>query len=196
MPVLTDTPLRHAADVITRRYAIPVRPIELATAAPRPGDFGVVPIPNRMGWLIRWAQWLNGDGYYDYEHAYVVVDGLTVVEARPNGAGYAPLGRAGALYYSCPEDHREDVANAARSLVGRPYSWLDYLVLAAVRFRLPLAAALLRHRIKTTGELICSQLVDLAYQMGGVHLFSDGRDPGDVTPGDLYALIRAQRSGR
>jgi hypothetical protein len=32
--------------------------------------------------------------------------------------------------------------------------------------------------------------VDFAYDMAGVHLFSDGRIPGDVTPGDLYRLLR------
>lgn len=160
---------------------------------PGVGDFGVVPIPGRMGRLIRLGQWLNGDGYADYEHAFVVVDDTRVVEARPSGAGYAPLGRLGAMYYMCPEDHRQAVATAAVSLIGRPYSWLDYFALAAVRFHLPLSASLMRKRIQASGELICSQLVDLAYQMGGVQLFDDGRDPGDVTPSDLYGLIAKQR---
>lgn len=157
------------------------------------GDFGVVPIPGRAGRLIRFGQWLNGDGYADYEHAFVVVSPIQVVEARPSGAGYAALGRKGAVYYSCPEDHRPLVADAARSLIGRPYSALDYFALAAKRFHLPLSTALLRTRMEQTGELICSQLVDLAYQMGGVQLYDDGRQPGDVTPGDLYQLVREQR---
>jgi uncharacterized protein YycO len=195
-PVYTDAPLRHAAEVIGRRYGLAVTPAELITANPRPGDFGVVPIPGRGGELIRWAQWANGDGFYDYEHAFVVVSDTQVVEARPSGAGYDRLGRTGALYYTCPEDHRTAVAAAAVSLVGRPYSWLDYAALAAVRFRLPLSSAWLRHQVDASGGLICSQLVDLAYLMGGVHLFEDGRQPGDVTPGDLYALIAAQRGGR
>jgi hypothetical protein len=37
--------------------------------------------------------------------------------------------------------------------------------------------------------MICSQLVDEAYLRAGVHLFDDGRDPGDVTPGDLLYVI-------
>jgi uncharacterized protein YycO len=192
----TDAPLRNAAAVIGARFGIAVTPVELATASPRPGDFGVVPVPGRAGRLIRLGQWLNGDGYADYEHAFIVVSDTQVVEARPSGAGYARLGRTGALYYSCPEDHRTAVADAARSLIGRPYSWTDYFALAAVRFHLPLSSAWLRARVTASGELICSQLVDLAYQMGGVQLFDDGRDPGDVTPGDLYALIAAQRAGR
>jgi uncharacterized protein YycO len=163
---------------------------------PGVGDFGVVAIPGRAGRLIRLGQWLNGDGYADYEHAFVVVDETQVIEARPSGAGYAAAGRPGAVYYSCPYDHRQAVADAARSLIGRPYSWLDYFALAARRFQLPMSSAFLRQRIRASGELICSQLVDLAYQMGGVQLFDDGRDPGDVTPGDLYALILEQQKTR
>jgi hypothetical protein len=36
--------------------------------------------------------------------------------------------------------------------------------------------------------LICSQLVDRACELAGVHLFDDGRLSGQVTPGDLYTL--------
>lgn len=160
------------------------------------GDFGVVPVPGRAGRLIRLGQWLNGDGYADYEHAFVVVDDSTVVEARPSGAGYAPrTAYPDAVFYTCPDGRREAVAAAARSLIGRGYSWLDYFALAAVRFRLPLSSVLLRKRVDDSGELICSQLVDYAYQLGGVQLFDDHRSPGDVTPGDLYGLIAAQRQG-
>lgn len=157
------------------------------------GDFGVVPIPGQAGRLIRLGQWLNGDGYADYEHAFVVVSDTQVVEARPAGAGYAALGRIGAVYYSCPEEHREAVASAAIGLIGTPYSPEDYFALAAVRFHLDLIATPLRKYIADSGHMICSQLVDEAYLRGGVHLYNDGRLPGDVTPGDLYQLISEQR---
>lgn len=161
---------------------------------PQLGDFGVVPVPGGAGKLIRIGQWLNGDGYADYEHAFVVVDGGRVIEGRPSGAGYNQVAAyPGAAYYRCPENHREDVANAAAGLIGRGYSWVDYLALAAVRFRLDTIAPPLRDYVTDSGRLICSQLVDYAYQLAGVQLYDDGRLPGDVTPGDLYALIRAQR---
>jgi hypothetical protein len=168
---------------------------------PGVGDFGVVPIPGRMGRLIRFGQWLNGDGYNDYEHAFVVVDkwigGGEVIEGRPSGAGSARLkAYPNAVYYTCPDEHRRAVAHAAISLIGRGYSWVDYLALAAIRFHLDAIARPLRSYVTDSGRLICSQLVDYAYQLAGVQLFDDGRLPGDVTPGDLYTLILEQQRTR
>ncbi len=37
--------------------------------------------------------------------------------------------------------------------------------------------------------MICSQLVDQSYQDAGVHLFSDGRWSGYVTPGALFERL-------
>lgn len=162
---------------------------------PDTGDFGVVKIPGNVGDLIRAGQWLNGDGYADYEHAFVVVtaDGM-VIEGRPSGAGHNYTSAyPNAVYYTCPDQHREAVGNAAVGLIGRPYSWVDYFALAAVRFHLDLIAHPLRSYVSSSGRLICSQLVDYAYQLAGVQLFNDGRLPGDVTPGDLWALIVEQR---
>jgi hypothetical protein len=157
------------------------------------GDFGVTAVPGDAGRWIRIGQWLNGDGYYDYEHAFVVVDDHRCVEARPSGAGYRELSAyPNAAYYTCPEDKREAVASAAIGLIGTPYSWEDYYALAAVRLHLDLIARPLRKYVADSGHMICSQLVDEAYARAGVQLFNDGRLPGDVTPGDLYGLIRTQ----
>lgn len=162
---------------------------------PGVGDFGVTAIPGRAGRWIRVGQWLNGDGYDDFQHAFVVVEEGRGVEAQPTGAAYVDLtGWPRAVYYNCPEESREAVAAAAVSLIGTPYSWADYFALAAVRLHLDAVARPLRKYVHDSGHLICSQLVDLAYQMGGVQLYDDGRLPGDVTPADLYQLIAAQRS--
>jgi hypothetical protein len=166
-------------------------------ANPGVGDFGVVKTPGNVGDLIRLGQWLNGDGYADYEHAFVVVRDGQVIEGRPSGAGYNHVtAYPGAAYYTCPDNARGAVANAAAGLIGRGYSWADYFALAAVRFHLDLIAPPLRSYVESSGRLICSQLVDYAYQLAGVQLFDDGRLPGDVTPGDLYGLILQQQRER
>jgi len=50
--------------------------------------------------------------------------------------------------------------------------------------------AAVRRRLANPKRLECSQLVDAAYLEAGVHLFSDGRIPGDVAPSDLLLLIQ------
>lgn len=157
--------------------------------APQPGDIGLVCIAGGVGWLIRIAQWANGDGFRDYEHAFVYVGGGQIVEAEPGGARLADLaeydGRPVA-WIPCPDRHRPLVAAAARGLEGTPYSVLDYVALAAHRLHIPVPG--LKAYIQSTHHAICSQLCDIAAARGGWHLFDDGRWAGYVTPADLAAL--------
>lgn len=166
----------------------------------RPGDWFCVDSGGVAAKLIRFGEWLNGDGFGDYEHAAVVtgVDPLTIVEARPSGAAEVPYHYEGCnIIWSTglvePPD-REAVVAAARHYIGTPYSFLDYLALALHRLHVP--APGLRSYIASTGHMICSQLVDRCELGGGLHLFADGRWPGYVTPAalaDLLLSIRAQK---
>lgn len=165
------------------------------TYEPKPGDIGLTQISGWGGRAIRLGQWLNGDGYADYEHAFVVTEyrqGLPttpwIVEAMPGGAQHVKNWHdpARTRYLVCPDEHREAVAAAARGFVGVPYSWLDYTSLALHRFHVP--APHLRAYIRDSGHMICSQLADAAADRGGWHLFDDGRWEADVTPGDLNRL--------
>lgn len=170
------------------------------TYVPQPGDIGLTVI---TGWgrLIRLGQWLNGDGFADYEHAFVVTEydprgdsGPMIVEAMPGGARHVrnwhPADRT--VYLRCPAEYREAVAASARGFVGVPYSVADYFALAAHRLHIP--APHLKRYVRDSKSMICSQLADAAAAEGGWHLFEDGRWPGDVTPGDLYRLYVAQRA--
>jgi len=166
----------------------------------RPGDWFCVDSGSFTSKLIRAGEWLNGDGFHDYEHAAVVtaVRPLTIVEARPSGAAEAAYHYEGCnIIWSTgliePPD-REAVVAAARRYVGTPYSFLDYFALALHRLHVP--APGLRPYIASTGHMICSQLVDRCELDGGLHLFADGRWPGYVTPAalaDLLLRVRAQK---
>ncbi|MGW4807355.1 hypothetical protein [Kitasatospora sp. NPDC004272] len=162
---------------------------------PLPGDFAVVRMDGRTGRLIRIGQFLNGDGFADYEHAFVHVGDGLLVEAQPGGARLGPL----SAYEGVParwstgripltDEQRAAITAAARSYVGTPYSFADYLALAAARLHLP-AGPPLRRFVASTRHMICSQLVDQCHQDAGVHLFTDHRWPGYVTPADLARLL-------
>jgi hypothetical protein len=103
---------------------------------------------------------------------------------------------------------RDEIADAAVRLVGTPYGWLDYLSIALLHWlgadphdhrRRPLLGWLRRlvvARVRTGRRLICSQLVDTVYATSGLHLFTDHRYSGDVTPGDLDRYRIAHLEGR
>jgi hypothetical protein len=167
------------------------------TYQPQPGDIGLTQITGLGGKAIRFGQWLNGDGFDDYEHAFVVTEyrqGLPtipwIVEAMPGGAQHVKNWHdpARTAWLKCPEQYREAVAAAARGYVGVPYSWADYGALALHRFHIP--TPLLKRYVEDSGHMICSQLADRAAEDGGWQLFADRRWHGDVTPMDLRSLVK------
>ncbi len=158
---------------------------------PKPGTIGLAKIGGALGAAIRAGQALSGD-LSMWTHAFVVVDDERVIEAQPGGARYASLdhymqpGQAVFLvgWYELNEAQVRELQAHAERLIGTPYSFLDYLSLAAlsVGVKLPLT----RRRVQSSGHLICSQLADLMLLNLGVHLFDDGRLSMDITPGDLH----------
>lgn len=157
---------------------------------PKPADIGLTRISGAGGAAIRAAQWAAGDGFRDLEHAFEVTDWpdpdtFRIIEAMPGGAQhvYNWHDPDRTLWLICPDQYREAVVAEALAMVDTPYSFLGYGALALHRFHIP--APHLKKYIASSGHLICSQLVDRAAMRGGWKIFDDGRDPGDVTPGDL-----------
>lgn len=107
--------------------------------------------------------------------------------AEQGGHQYAPGGKK-AVEYAV----RGNVVRAAVRLLGTPYSFLDYLALGlhhlAPKARLTRWA---RQRVQDSGHLICSAFVDRVFQRAGIHLYTDGRLHGDVTPSDLDGWAQA-----
>ena len=174
------------------------------------------------GWTGRWVSAAQAfvRGGSQWTHAAIVVGGGEMVEAQPGGAVLSPVSRfldgrpfmvsddpvrlhldqlvLPAVLHSRESAEarlRRDVATAARSLIGTPYSFADYLALAAVEAGLDRVSERLRRYVESSGHLICSALVDRAYQRAGVKLFDDGRLSGDVTPGDLDRWVQVARMG-
>ncbi|WP_037603450.1 hypothetical protein [Streptacidiphilus rugosus] len=167
-----------------------------APAPPRPGDFAVTSVTGDVGFLISVGEWLNGSRFGHWDHAFVYVGDDQLVEAEPGGARLAQLeeyaGRPVAWstgHVAMTDEQRSAVVEAARSFLGVPYSARDYVALALWHFHLRIPWA--RHVMASRRSMICSQLCDAALLAAGVHLFADGREPGDVTPADLAELIAA-----
>jgi len=146
-------------------------------------------IGGAVGKLINVGQALHGDPS-GWTHAFVVIDEERVLEAQQ------PVSRYGSLdFYMTPGNavflpgwptvqDTSRIPEVAESLIGIPYSYLDYLSLAFYGWGVKLPFT--RKRITGKGEMICSQLVDEFFRRLNVPLFDDGRLPMDVTPGDLH----------
>lgn len=156
-----------------------------APPAWKPGDYAVVRTGGFVGQMIRLLTRSR------HNHAFIIVDEAgTTVEAFPSGAALGNVSKYRRLTVSrldLPDASRAAVVQEALGLVGRGYGFLDILCLALLQFGI--RPRLVRRRVARSGRLICSQLVDVAYLYAGVHLFNDGRQSQDVTPGDLAELL-------
>jgi cell wall-associated NlpC family hydrolase len=167
---------------------------------PEPGDFEVVPVGGDAGRLIRIGQFLNCDGFKNYEHARLYLGDGKCVEARPGGAQIVKWDPNDGGLWSTGLFHITDVDRTLIVSAGyeygyahTPYSAVDYFALVAYRLKIGLLVPGLREYVETSKHMICSQLVDKCYQDAGVQLFDDKRWNGYVTPAALATLILHRR---
>lgn len=158
-----------------------------------PGMIGLTTISGNVGTAIEIGQWLNGEGFARWEHAFVVLHDGLILEAEPGGAVIVPMHYRDENVYWCdgiyklltPKMKSPLVLQpVAESLKGVKYSFLDYAALSAHRLHIP--APGLKDFIEDSGHEICSQLADEFYLRLGAHIFTDERWAGDVTPAGLY----------
>lgn len=167
---------------------------------PPVGSIGLVRVRGLVGLLIRLGQWMNGDGFRNYEHAFVVVandsaaseGGVWIVEAEPGGCHEVPLSKYSGryvLWLECPAAYGPAVSDVAMTYRGIAYSAEDYLAMAAQRLHLRPVATRLKRDVIRSGHVICSQMADAAAQQGGWHLFNHEVWPGYITPAELAQLV-------
>ena len=157
---------------------------------PPPYGFGLSRIKGLAGWFIWLGQLLAGRPS-KWQHAFLILPGNLVIEAEPGGARVVPIDEywngkswdAKFVYPPLTPQQRLNFVGVAMGYKGIPYGWFDYvsLLLVHLHIRLPFV----KNFIKNSNTAICSQLVDGTYLTLGVHLFDDGRFPGDVMPADL-----------
>lgn len=161
------------------------------TLLPLVGTIGLTPVAGDVGAGIKIGQFLNGQGFKDWEHAFLLGPNGQTLNAEPGGARIGRLAEGQVIYWCTniasqyTEATLASIWEGAQQYIGTGYSFLDYGALAAHRFHLPVPG--LEDYIGDTGHLICSQLCDQAYADKGCHLF-EGVWPGYVTPLGLYNL--------
>lgn len=172
-------------------------------ALPAVGTIGLTQISGDVGKLIEIGEWMNGQGFRDWEHAFLLGPDGAILEAEPGGARIGSVAEYKDVYWCTAiaaqftEARLEMVYNFAEAKYGpdgsRPgigYSFLDYGAMFCHRLHIPVPG--LRGYIADTGHMICSQLCDTAYADEDCHLFA-GVWPGYVTPLGLYNLDVAIR---
>ena len=137
-----------------------------ASGGPYSGMIGLTQIAGSVGKGIEFGQWLNGDGFEIWEHAFVLLPGNLILEAEPGkqGAQINNVSRYSNIYWCYgiykllpPATPDAEIAHVGESMKGIPYSFLDYAALATHRLHIP--APGLKHYIQTSGHEICSPAI-------------------------------------
>lgn len=162
---------------------------------PRPAQMGLTRIEGAVGagiWFCQKCLRLRHP-FCPIEHAFFILDDEHVIEAEPGGAVITPLSYYTETYRSAftvytnltlSSKQEEDCIAAAWTLKGRPYNYVTYATLTAKRFGI--SSLKIDRMIANKKFLMCSQLDDEAYNLGGVHLYQDRRLAQNVIPADLY----------
>lgn len=158
---------------------------------PLVGTIGLASIAGDVGKGIEFGEWLNGEGFHVWEHAFLLLPGNKILEAEPGGAKIVDGVHYDQVYWCTnirkllhPTITDSLIETTAEHLKGVPYSFLDYAALATHRLHVP--GPWLKDYIESEKHMICSQLVDYAYELLGTQIFTDNRWTGFVTPASLY----------
>lgn len=159
---------------------------------PEPGEFFVERTSGWAGRLIR----IGTDS--EVNHAGTYLGNGRTLEAQPGGARICSMSdaRMDAVLWSGMNPllrlslvEGQAVVERARLHIGDRYSWVDVASIGWAKVTGGHVPSFIRDRLADPHMNMCSQLVDVIRTEVGLHLFRDGRLSGDVSPGDLRALI-------
>lgn len=154
------------------------------THTPRAGDIFLRHSPGPIGAAIRTII------QSEWNHAGICVVAGQIVEALSHGAQVNPLPSYPVLWIRPPLTTKQQVMASAVALGfardGIGYGYPDIFALGLKQYGIH--SKLIDARIARSDRMICSQLVDAALTRAGLKVFTDGREPQDVTPGNLGTL--------
>jgi hypothetical protein len=186
----------------------PVRELAmLPILSPQAADIGLTVITGWTGEAIAWAQRTTGDDS-PFQHTFGVVDDQgNTAEAMPgyrgarhNHVAHYDHTRTVYIRVAMTEAQRYTVGDEWQSMLGTRYSYVQYPALGILagsekvadwtgRPRVEMRPQWLTGYIARSNRLICSQYVDEGAARHDVHFFTNGRAPGDVTPGDFWCHL-------
>lgn len=149
---------------------------------PVAGDYGVVRSNGifarliQIGTVSRW------------NHAVIYIGHGLIVEANPTDVALSKVDKYNLVAWNRHEELTEEqrlvIVQAAKDAVGKPYDFIDIVVLALRILGLKLISNnwLVQKLAKRDGY-ICSELVAAAYDKAGISLVN--KPDNMVTPGDL-----------
>jgi uncharacterized protein YycO len=149
---------------------------------PRPGDYGVVKTNGFIGGLIRLTTTSR------WNHAVIYIGAGSIVEARPTGVKFGKVDQYPVIAWNKHEDSltdekRTEIVDYAVAQIGKPYGYLDILVIFLRAFGLKLPPSKLWVSLARGQGFICSELVSEAYEHANYSLSK--KPDALVTPGDL-----------
>jgi hypothetical protein len=162
--------------------------------SPLPGDWGTVATSGFAAKVIRWAT------RSDVNHAFLLYDydgtgQSRILEMGPDGLqvndshyGYTKIWWS---TWPLTKDERALIGERMDACLaqGMTYNWIADLYIGLGRFNIHMPRWVWKlHARISPRQYQCAQLVDYIYLTAGVHLFTDGRTPGQVSPGDLRKL--------
>ena len=148
---------------------------------PQLGDYGVVKTKGLLGKLIRIGTMSR------WNHCFIYIGNDLIVEANPKGVEISKVDKYPLIAWNQHEElsytTRESIANHAKWLVGRPYSFFTIagMVLRILGFKF-LSNRLLK-AISKHDNYICSELVAECYRQAETILIRE--EDYLVVPGDL-----------
>lgn len=155
---------------------------------PKAGDFAVV--LKTKGILVE--DLVSWGSKSKAIHSILAISDTQIVEAMPGGAKLSHIDKYPNAVWSeldLSTDERANISDYGFELIGTPYNWIDDAAIGLAKRLGVHSPKWVWNRLSDPRHLECAQLVDYAYQLAGIHLFFDGRLPGQVSPGDLFNLI-------
>lgn len=151
------------------------------------GQVGIVSTTGFMSGVIRVVT------HSDVNHAVIDLGDGTVVSAEPGGVRLRPhdyFPNTIWSHFAETEGDLDAVAAFARAQLGKPYAYFDDFLIGVAQLTGIETPKWIQRHLSSDSSFECAELADAALHAGGIHVFTDGRVPSAVFPGDFEPVFK------